>query len=406
MQDRLTLTGVPRFRTRDGHYDEKLWNLTSQVDKSFTTGSLAHHLIWGFDAKRIESSNLRKGGEVRLDTGANVPGLETFPLSDFPDPTSDSYGLFVQDSVEIGKLTLLAGLRYDYYKLDPHVTDDYLRSNPPETDPSNYSDDYLSPKLGATYKLTDTESVYGQYAAGFRAPSPVYMFGELDNPGLGYRQIGNPNLKPETSNSYEVGLRGDHSIGNYSLALFYNQYDDFIEQVTTPLPGYFIGQFQWVNVDRATIRGAEAKGELHLQEFGMPSGTHLRGSIAYARGKDEDSGEPLNSVDPLKAVFGVGYAEPAGNYGADLYWTLVAAKDRIDDTQIANQFETPGYGTLDLTGWWRITDEVSVNAGVFNLADKQYWQWGDVQGLSGTSPAVGRFSQPGRNAAVNLVWEI
>ncbi len=53
-----------------------------------------------------------------------------------------------------------------------------------------------------------------------------------------------------------------------------------------------------------------------------------------------------------------------------------------------------------------LTDAFSVNAGLFNLTDKQYWQWGDVQGLDANSRSLGRYTQPGRNASVNLVWEI
>lgn len=405
-QIRQTMAGVERYRYRDSQYNEKLWNLNTQLDKAFSLGNTEHLLIWGLDAKRIESSNKRTGYEVGLDTGAIVPAPEAFPVSDYPDPTSDSYGLFVQDSIDFGRLTLTPGLRYDYYKQTPDVTDEYLNGNPLVADPSGSSDSHLSPKLGANYAMTDTESVYAQYAAGFRAPSPVYMYGEFSNPALGYRQVGNPNLKPETSNSYEIGLRGQHKIGSYGIALFYNQYDDFIEQVTTPAPGYYIGQFQWVNVDQATIRGAEANGELFLDQFGLPSGTSAKASIAYARGKNEENGQPLNSVDPLKAVFGIGYDAPSGQYGGALNWTLVQAKHRIDDSQTADQYATPGYGILDLNGWVQLTEEVSLNAGLYNLTDKQYWQWGDVQGLTTSNVNLDRYSQPGRYAAANLIWEI
>jgi hemoglobin/transferrin/lactoferrin receptor protein len=407
-QIRETLFGVQRYRYRDSHYNEKLWNLNAQLDKAFTALDSEHLLVWGLDAQRIESSNLRTGHEVRLDTGAPVPSPENFPVSDFPDPTSDTYGLFVQDSIGHGRLTLIPGLRYDHYELKPDVTDEYLRGNPPQTDPSTSSDQQLSPKLGATWQLTSTESLFGQYAAGFRAPSPVYMFGEFDNPGLGYRQIGNPDLQPETSNSYEVGLRGQHKIGSYELAAFYNQYDDFIEQQLTAAPGYYIGQLQWVNIDRATIRGAEAKGELFLEQFALPAGSKLLASIAYARGEDEDSVAPLNSVDPLKAVLGLGYDEPSGLYGGALHWTLVQNKTRIDYDENPNgtQFATPGYGTLDITGWVQLTEQVSINAGIYNLTDKKYWQWGDVQGLTNDSASLDRFTQPGRYAAANLIWEI
>ncbi|MNE43641.1 TonB dependent receptor [compost metagenome] len=90
---------------------------------------------------------------------------------------------------------------------------------------------------------------------------------------------------------------------------------------------------------------------------------------------------------------------------------MVQSKDRVDhseDTasQINSQFETPGYGVLDLNTWWQVTEEVSINAGLFNMTDKKYWNWGDVQGRDAESPSLGRLTQPGRYAAVNVIWEI
>ena len=403
--------GRLRERSRDSSYEEKLWALNAKFDKLFETGNAKHHLVYGVDIKRLDSSDLRRGNEVYANNGLPVPaipGNETFPLSDFPDPTSTEYALFAQNSIEIGRWTLLPGVRYDHYQMKPDVTQEYLNSQPVNNNPSDYNDDAISPKFGATYQLDDAHSVYGQYAAGFRAPNAVDIFGEFINFARGYQTIANPDLKAETSDSYELGLRGNYSAGSVALALFYNRYDDFIEQVTLANDPTGNGRmtFQYQNLDRVTIRGAEAKGELFLNSVGLPNGTHLRGSIAYARGKDEASGQPINSVDPLKAVFGLGYDAPSGQFGGELAWTLVAAKERVDQTQTANQYEPSGYGLLDLTGYWQATEQLSVNAGLYNLGDKQYWQWGDVRSISEDSTSLGRYTQPGRYAAVNLVWEI
>ena len=160
--------------------------------------------------------------------------------------------------------------------MQPHVTRNYLNSNAVDHNPSNYSDSTVSPKLGITYQINEQHSVYGQYAAGYRAPQAVEIFGEFENPGM-YRTLSNPNLKAETSDSYELGLRGQYSAGNLSAALFYNSYDDFIEQVSRPSskPGYPFGEFQYINKDRVTIRGAEVKGELFLDSLGLAQGLSL-----------------------------------------------------------------------------------------------------------------------------------
>lgn len=403
--------GQLRNRTRDSNYQEQLWALNAKLDKAFSTGAAEHRLIYGVDLKRLDNSDLRRGAEVFAASGLPVPAIpgdERFPLSDFPDPRANEYALFAQDSIAIGRWTLLPGLRYDHYELQPEVTREYLNSQPVNANPTDYSDQALSPKFGLTYQFDDAHSVYGQYAAGFRAPNAVDIFGEFVNFARGYQTIANPNLKAETSDSYELGLRGQYDAGSFGVALFYNRYDDFIEQVTLANDPTGNGRmtFQYQNLDRVTIRGAEARGELFLSSVGLPDGTRLRGAIAYARGQDDASGQPLNSVDPLKAVFGLGYDAPSGQFGGELAWTLVAAKERVDETQIAEQFEPAGYGTLDLSGYWQVSEQVSLNAGLFNLADKQYWQWGDVRSLSENSPSLGRYTQPGRHAAVNLVWEI
>ncbi|MNH06162.1 putative hemoglobin and hemoglobin-haptoglobin-binding protein 2 precursor [compost metagenome] len=116
-------------------------------------------------------------------------------------------------------------------------------------------------------------------------------------------------------------------------------------------------------------------------------------------------------------MLGLGYEQP--NYGGLLSWTLVKRKTRVDDTTFfapdgaSAQFRTPGYGVLDLTGFYKVSDDLTVNAGVYNLTDKKYWQWDDVRGYDGlgeaavTAPAnLDRLTMPGRNFAINLVWDI
>lgn len=414
-QERFVSSAL-RDRYRDSSYEEKLWVLNAKFDKAFATGPVNHQLIYGFDVKRLENSDLRRGAETIRATGATVPvgfGGDVFPVSDFPDPTTKEYALFAQNDMTIGRWSILPGLRYDRFEMKPHVTQEYLNSRATDANPDDTKDEHVSPKLGVTYQVNDEHSVYGQYAAGFRAPQAVEMFGEFANPGL-YRTLANTKLKAETSDSYEFGLRGKYSVGSFGAALFYNRYKDFIDQQQTSpsaVAGYLY-DFQYVNRDRVTIRGAEAKGELFLDQLGWtPSGWKAIGSVAYARGKDEGTGQPINSVDPLKGVFGLGYAEPNGKFGGSLNWTLVAAKDRVnngsaEEEGTPDQYEPSGYGLLDLNGWWQVTQEFSVNAGLYNLGDKEYWQWGDVQGLSSLNTGLDRYSQPGRHAAVNFIWEI
>lgn len=415
LSQQRVVAGQQRMRQRDSVYEEDLWTITGHFNKAFEWGRSAHLLTYGLDLKRLENKNLRNGSEVISATGAPAPaapGAETFPLSDFPDPNTISVAAFIQDNISLGRWSVLPGLRYDHYRLKPQVTESYLNANRSEPNPPQYSDSALSPKLGIVYAVTANTDVYGQYAAGFRAPQAIDIFGEFSNPAHGYQNIPNYQLKAETSHSLELGMRNKSRYGSVAAAIFSNRYNDFIEQVAiAPTgPGQLL-TFQQQNLDRVDIHGAELKSEVFLDQLGLPQGMYARTSVAYARGQDKGRKQPLNSVDPLKGIIGLGYKTSNDKHGAEFIVTAVEGKRRIDATEatrlrLANgQFKSPGFVTADVQGWWQATPKLAVNAGLYNLTDRQHWSWSDVRGRDSEDPGIGRFSQPGRTAALNLVYQ-
>ncbi len=69
----------------------------------------------------------------------------------------------------------------------------------------------------------------------------------------------------------------------------------------------------------------------------------------------------------------------------------------------ATQFTVPAATTLDLSGQWRLSKKLRLNAGIANLTDRKYWNWSDVRGLSATSRVADAYTQPGRHLNVSLV---
>ncbi|MGE8067279.1 TonB-dependent receptor [Pseudomonas sp. NPDC089569] len=415
------------LRTRDTIYEEKQWVFDAQLDKAFSIADTEHLLTYGTTIKQQKVTGSRSGNGTCLAVGRGCTAIGAISSadvlkksSDFPDPTINTYSLFAQDQISWDKWTFLPGLRYDYTQLKPDITQEFLNTVSADGRGTVSDDDKtwhrVSPKFGLTYALTDEYTWYGQYAEGFRTPTAKALYGRFDNTAAGYRVEPNPNLEPETSKSYETGLRGNFEHGSFDVAVFYNKYRDFINEDAVT-PGYDEPTFQSANIKHATIKGAEVKGRLNLDAFGAPEGLYTQGSVAYAWGRNDDTGEPLNSVNPMTGVFGLGYDQE--NYGGLLSWTLVKRKDRVDDTNfkspdgVSSQFKTPGFGILDLSAYYKVTDDVTVSGGVYNLTDKKYWLWDDVRGYdsvgeaSVTQPAnLDRLTQPGRNFAVNLIWDI
>jgi hemoglobin/transferrin/lactoferrin receptor protein len=417
------------FRTRETTYKDRQWVFDAQFEKAFSIASTDHLLTYGTTLKHQKVTGSRSGtatctrviGTCRA-AGAPSPvaGDSLLKSSDFPDPTVNTYSLFAQDQISWNNWTFLPGARYDYTQLTPHITDAFLRTlelEPGEkVDDSNKTWHRLSPSFGVTYSFNDNYTWYGQYAEGFRTPTAKSLYGRFENADIGYTVEPNPNLDPEKSKSYETGLRGQFEQGNFDIAVFYNKYRDFIDE-NALTAGYKEQEFQAQNIKRATIRGAEVKGRLNLDSFGAPEGLYTQGSIAYQYGRNDDTGEPLNSVNPLTGVLGLGYEQPS--YGGALTWTVVKKKNRVDSNTFhspdgsSTPFKTPGFGTLDLAGFYKVTDDVTVSGGIYNLTDKKYWLWNDVRAYDSvgeaavTQPAsIDRLSQPGRNFAINVVWDI
>ena len=415
------------MRSRNTTYEEKSWVLDAQADKAFHIADTDHLLTYGATVKHQKVTGSRSGSGTCLAigsgctaVGANSPKDYLVKSSDFPDPTINTYSLFAQDQISWNDWTFMPGLRYDYTKLTPHITQEFLNTvNPDNLDTVSDKDKVwhrLSPKLGVTYAFNDHYTWYGQYAEGFRTPTAKALYGRFDNLQAGYSVEPNPDLEPEKSKSYETGLRGNFDAGTFDVAVFYNKYRDFINEDAIT-PGYDDLKFQANNIKHATIKGAEVKGRLNLDAFGAPQGLYTRGSVAYAHGRNNDTGQPINSVNPLTAVMGLGYEQQ--NYGGLVSWTLVKRKDQVDDTSFfspdgtSKQFKSPGYGVLDLTGFYKVTKDVTVNAGLYNLTDKKYWNWDDVRGYDSVGEAgvlnpanMERLTAPGRNFAINLVWDI
>ncbi|NAT59463.1 TonB-dependent hemoglobin/transferrin/lactoferrin family receptor, partial [Pseudomonas syringae pv. actinidifoliorum] len=304
------------YRQRETQYQEKQWVFDAQLDKAFSIASTDHVLTYGTTLKQQKVTGLRSGsgtcarvfGTCRV-VGADSPSDRLVATSDFPDPTITSYALFAQDQISWNDWTFLPGVRYDHTTLDPKFTSEFLRSVS-LTDPAQANDETrtwhrLSPKLGVTYAFSDAYTWYGQYAEGFRTPSAKALYGRFENPTAGYVVEPNPNLEPETSKSYETGLRGRFEAGSFDIAVFYNKYRDFINEDAIT-PGYSELTFQSSNIKHATMKGAEVKGRINLDSLGAPNGLYSQASVAYVHGRNNDTGEPINSVNPLTGVIGLG----------------------------------------------------------------------------------------------------
>lgn len=266
-----------------------------------------HTLTYGLTAEHIATSRPRNRSEVNLQTGATATTVagESYPNKNFPDTGTTEIGAYVQDEIELGRLRLVPAVRLDYYRLRPHPDDDFRRSSGGLV-VRPLDQVAASPKLGAIYRLDQEYSLFGQYARGFRAPPYDNANFGFTNRAFGYQILPNGDLKAETSDGVEAGLRGRFPRGAFQVNAFFNHYSDFIDtQIVGTSQG--LTQFQYRNLASVNIWGAETKGDWRV----LPQWT-LRGAVAWARGENTRTGAPVDSVDPVRAVAGLGWDNGAG----------------------------------------------------------------------------------------------
>ncbi|HMB59458.1 MAG TPA: TonB-dependent receptor, partial [Xanthomonadales bacterium] len=398
----------PLALRREFNYDQDHTGINYSMFRQVNWGGSSHRIGLGLQWLQTESSEYRDGLQTNLETGSssNVILGETMPVRDFPNSRSRELGVFVQDEISLAgsRWQFIPALRWDDYSLDPKPDELWLEDFP-EMEVASVKDNEFTPRIGVLYQAGDYWSLYGQYARGFRAPPFEDANIGLDLPLFGYRAIPNPDLKSETSNGIELGVRRLGPGSRFSLAAFDTDYDDFIESRALIGIDEVSGDllFQSRNIDKAAIFGLDMRFDQDLANWTPSLEGWLFNFAAYwARGENRESDEPLNSIAPPQAILGFSWSSPDDRWNFGFITTLTAAKNRDDiDETGGPRFATPSWVTFDLTAGWHATGWLEIRAAVFNLGNRTYWRWLDVARLEASDPMIPLLSRPGRNYSVS-----
>ncbi len=234
---------------------------------------------------------------------------------------------YIQDHwMPLDELSVTAGLRYDHWK-----NYDNLFSNHGDPNPDDRTDDKWSPKIGIRYNPSDDTSIWAGYGVGFMPPSPVQLYD--DRTSGGNPREPNPDLSPETTYSWELGL--EKWFGNTiqaSLAGFYNYTDDKIIS-------WFDSNNVWINrnIGRTESYGAELAVALYLSE-----NLRVDGNYTWNRAViDENPANPLREGNDLpfspkhKANLGVTYSRK-DNFSIAVYARYLDEQYTSDDNRKYN----------------------------------------------------------------------
>lgn len=374
-------------RERLNIFENEIYGLSTDFNAEIGN----HEIIFGGDYSATKQTGIR--------TGVTPPFGETYPTKAFPDTECILAGLFIADEISFGNFTINSAVRYDFYEIKPEGKIPNISINPAAQDGSQFS-----PKIGVIWRSSDSVSIFANWGQGYKSPSPSQVNEFFENAAQGYSSVPNPDLKPETNESYEIGLRYSAPSIKASLSAFIANYDNFIDQVClnncSPLSGAGLITYQYQNLYKVEVSGFEGSAE-----WSIASGLKVKTAFSYAEGEQVNANGiaiPLETIDPLKIIFGLNYRDSEGRYGAELSASYNQRKSSSEVTCSPSCYRPKASTIVDLTAFYRVAENSTLRVGIMNLADEKYSYWNDVRGLSTTSSVLDAYTQPGRNYAISF----
>ncbi|MFP4445686.1 MAG: TonB-dependent receptor plug domain-containing protein [Desulfosudaceae bacterium] len=354
--------GKPGYLT-DNDPDDYIDNAINTVDMSYDGGLADDSLAWklryftgedeyatiepgtpGSDETYFRDTD-QQGGQAQMTVNTDLVSLTggvdwTYYAIDNTytsgENTYDNPAAFVLSKFHLldDRLILSAGGRHDWYE----VKSDDGRSE----DDTNWVT-----SLGLVYKVTPELIARANYAEAFRMPTAdeLYMYEDYSMFGFGIFS-GNPDLKPESSQTYEVGLDYSKKMFTAGLNWFYTDFADKITYAYNPVTDITL----YENAGEANLTGFEGNlsfdiGALFQWNFELAPYASFTWLTAY---EDEETDEDLLYTPDWTASYGLRFAHWEADFTARLNVAYVGEQE-IEDYAGTGDETLPAHTVADLT---------------------------------------------------------
>lgn len=350
----------------------------------------------------------------RLELGvpeANTPGHEKWTRKPV------LMAAYVQDRIEYESLIINVGLRFDYFQ--PNALVPANTQNPQLFQrPFNRDDEFwteadtkfaLSPRFGLAYPISSRGVIHFSYGYFFQIPdyNRLYNGDQLVLQSTsGFQGIfGNPNLKPERSIKYEIGLQQELFTGfALDVTAFYEDKRDYVSSGPlnlTSIPSVRYGT--WVNRDYANIRGVTIALNQRVSRnltFGFDytysvaedSNSDPAAEFFAAIARSDTSGSSLaRFLTPANwdrtHVFNSAFFYAGNNWGVNLLQRFSSGLPYTPSTEVprrvgisasgdvlTNSIRMPYVFSLDLSAYRNIElagNNLRINLNIYNLLDRR-----------------------------------
>lgn len=219
-----------------------------------------------------------------------------------------------------------------------------------------------SPRLYAVWHPASTWTVKGGYTHGFKAPTLKQISpGAAEDQGP-FTYYGNPDLRPETNDSIEIGVGRETKTHSWQLMAFHNRVRDLIVQDRSL--GVIAGKpsFIYDNRDRATLEGVELS-----TRWAVGRGIGLGANVQLLQAED-DQGQPLEKRPRQSLSLRADWQGGPWRVGADLTHHADQWLKLSSGTGLA---QAPSITRLGIWGTYALGGGYQLSAGIDNLGNER-----------------------------------
>ncbi|MBI3003849.1 MAG: TonB-dependent receptor [Ignavibacteriales bacterium] len=273
-----------------------------------------------------EKNKFKAGFELTLQEMQNIdiyqPWVGRLGLNNDIYKVNPMFGaLYAQDNITFSGMILNVGLRFDYWAPGKYV-DDAVENPAVLTIPDQIRQDYrdktfslfgrrmkarLSPRIGISHPVSDNQMLFFSYGHFSKRPKPQFVYAKLNpaNAQSTFQKFGNPDLDPETTVSYEIGLQTQFTNNDVlTVTAYYKDIFDYVstKQARLTTARLSTGNFvTYVNQDYARSRGVEVEFRKRIGQWyrGNVSGSY---SVTTGKSSSPDQGLLVARGDDFETI--------------------------------------------------------------------------------------------------------
>lgn len=281
------------------------------------------------------------------------------PYDSFLDESAATItGIFIQDEHRFGKWTSFLGGRFDRFDQDASHSDGVQQHQ-------GNTESVFNPRIGLRYRFAPGSSLYASAGTAYLPANADFMFRNSA------RWKDNPDLKPESSKTYEIGLNHGLPLGALRAAVYRTDYRNMISIQTASRP------WQYVNIGKVVVEGVEFGFDGDLGEGWRPYANYAYTHSIIEKSTDPMSvGKRVQRIVPEKFNLGLQYAPGgmwstsfAGRYVGERYFTDRNTPDRRAGGYFVGDLTISASLPSGATGRW------SAYLAINNLFDKKYSEY-------------------------------